>query len=112
MSGTAGLAASRQLHISQAALTKSLRQLEEDAGVPLLVRSPRGVSLTEAGQRLFARTRLVTRQLDLVAVELPALDPGELQLRLLTRPDAPLTPATAYFAQCLVDACSAPPSAP
>lgn len=50
---------------------------------------------------------------DLVAVELPALDPGELQLKLLTRPDAPLTPATAYFAQCLVDACGAPqPSAP
>ncbi|MGH6628037.1 MAG: LysR substrate-binding domain-containing protein [Burkholderiaceae bacterium] len=63
-------AASRQLHISQAALTKSLRQLEEDAGVPLLVRSPRGVSLTEAGQRLLTRASLVTRQLDLATVEL------------------------------------------
>lgn len=63
-------AASRQLHISQAALTKSLRQLEEDAGAPLLVRSPRGVSLTETGQRLFARASLVTRQLDLASDEL------------------------------------------
>lgn len=63
-------AAARQLHISQAALTKSLRQLEEDAGLPLLVRSPRGVSLTEDGQRLFARARLVTRQLDLADEEL------------------------------------------
>jgi LysR family transcriptional regulator, regulator of abg operon len=63
-------AAARQMFISQAALTKSLRQLEDDAGVTLLVRSPRGVSLTQAGQRLLARANLVTRQLDLAAEEL------------------------------------------
>ena len=63
-------AAAREMFISQAALTKSLRQLEDDAGVPLLVRSPRGVSLTDAGQRLLARAKLVTRQLDLAAEEL------------------------------------------
>ena len=63
-------AAARQLHISQAALTKSLRQLEEDAGLPLLVRSPRGVVLTEAGQRLYNRAYLVQRQLDLAHEEL------------------------------------------
>jgi LysR family transcriptional regulator of abg operon len=63
-------AAARHLHVSQAALTKSLRQLEDDAGVPLLVRSPRGVNLTAAGQRLFARANLVTRQLDLASSEL------------------------------------------
>lgn len=63
-------AASRQQHVSQAALTKALRQLEDDAGVPLLVRSPRGVSLTPAGQRLLARAQLVTRQIDLAAGEL------------------------------------------
>lgn len=68
-------AAARQLHVSQAALTKSLRQLEEDAGTALLVRSPRGVNLTEAGQRLLARARLITRQLDLAAAELR--DAGE-----------------------------------
>lgn len=63
-------AAARHLHVSQAALTKSLRQLEDDAGVPLLVRSPRGVNLTAAGQRLHARANLVTRQLDLATSEL------------------------------------------
>ena len=63
-------AAAREMFISQAALTKSLRQLEDDAGVPLLVRSPRGVSLTDPGQRLLARAKLVTRQLDLAAEEL------------------------------------------
>lgn len=63
-------AAARHLHVSQAALTKSLRQLEDDSGVPLLVRSSRGVNLTAAGQRLYARANLVTRQLDLASSEL------------------------------------------
>lgn len=63
-------AAARAMHLSQAALTKSLRQLEEDSGVPLLLRSSRGATLTEAGQRLHARARLVTRQLSLAQDEL------------------------------------------
>lgn len=79
-------AAARQMFISQAALTKSLRQLEDDAGVPLLVRSPRGVNLTEAGQRLLARASLVTRQLDLATQELrdAAGDPSGLVRAALT----------------------------
>ena len=48
-------AAARQLHLSQAAITKSMRSLEESAGTPLLVRKSRGVGLT-AGLRP-ARTR-------------------------------------------------------
>ncbi len=63
-------AAARQVHLSQAALTKSLRQLEEEAGVPLLMRSSRGVGLTEAGQRLLARAQLVLRQVELAEDEL------------------------------------------
>ena len=58
-------AAARELHLTQAALTKSLRQLEEEAGVALLVRKSRGVGLTEAGLRLHARALLVMRQLAL-----------------------------------------------
>ena len=63
-------AAARALHLTQAALTKSLRQLEEDHGVALLVRKASGVQLTEAGQRLHARARLVSRQLELAREEL------------------------------------------
>ena len=63
-------AAARALHLTQAALTKSLRQLEEDHGVALLVRKSSGVQLTEAGVRLHARARLVTRQLELAREEL------------------------------------------
>jgi len=63
-------AAARDMHLSQAALTKSLRLLEEQAGVALLVRQSRGVLLTEAGQRLHARASLVLRQVTLAQEEL------------------------------------------
>lgn len=63
-------AAARYLNISQAALTKSLRDLEDDSEVPLLVRSPRGVTLTPAGEKLLTRANLIVRQLDLAADEL------------------------------------------
>lgn len=63
-------AAARAMHLTQAALTKSLRQLEENAGVALLVRQSRGVTLTEAGLRLHARARLVSRQLELAQDDL------------------------------------------
>ena len=63
-------AAAREMHLTQAALTKSLRLLEEEAGVALLVRQSRGVVLTDAGQRLHARAQLVTRQIALARDEL------------------------------------------
>ena len=63
-------AAAKHLHLSQAAVTKSMRLLEAEAGVPLLVRRSRGVDLTEAGQRLLARARLVGRQVELAREEL------------------------------------------
>jgi DNA-binding transcriptional LysR family regulator len=55
-------AAALELHVSQAAVTKSMRLLEEEVGVPLLLRRSRGVDLTEAGERLLARARLIIRQ--------------------------------------------------
>lgn len=63
-------AAARELHLTQAALTKSLRLLEEDTGVALLIRKSRGVVPTEAGHRLHARAQLVMRQLALAQDEL------------------------------------------
>jgi LysR family transcriptional regulator of abg operon len=63
-------AAARELNLTQAALTKSLRLLEQDSGVALLIRKSRGVVLTEAGQRLHVRARLVMRQVALAQDEL------------------------------------------
>ena len=65
-------AAARSQHVSQAAVTKSLKGLEDAAGVALLTRKTHGVVLTDSGTRLMARARLVTRQIDLAAAELDA----------------------------------------
>jgi len=46
--GHIGRAAAR-LRLAQPALTRQIRDLEKETGVELLVRSPRGVELTEAG---------------------------------------------------------------
>jgi LysR family transcriptional regulator, regulator of abg operon len=63
-------AAARALHLSQAAVTKSMRLLEEAAATPLLIRRARGVMLTEAGQRLLARARVISRQVALAQEDL------------------------------------------
>lgn len=63
-------AAARTMNLSQAALTKSLRQLEEQAGIALLTRSSKGVRPTPACEALIARARLITRQFALAEQEL------------------------------------------
>lgn len=50
-------AAARKLGLTQPSLTKSLRQLEEQTALVLLVRSSHGVTLTNEGQRVVARAR-------------------------------------------------------
>jgi len=45
--------AAEELNISQAAISQQVRLLEDYAGIRLFNRLPRGVSLTEAGRRLF-----------------------------------------------------------
>ncbi|BAN46093.1 LysR family transcriptional regulator [Metapseudomonas resinovorans] len=54
--------ASRLLHISQPALSKGIKELETELGVPLLVRSNRGITLTEYGERLVRRARLILEE--------------------------------------------------
>ena len=55
--------AARALDASPAAITKSLRQLEEDAQIPLVVRTSSGVTLTEFGQTLLVHARLMIVQM-------------------------------------------------
>ncbi|MGU7784377.1 LysR substrate-binding domain-containing protein [Burkholderia sp. PU8-34] len=57
--------AARHLHLSQAAVTKAIRELEQDLEAPLISRSTRGVTLTECGQQLTVRARLAHAQLAL-----------------------------------------------
>lgn len=57
-------AAARALFLSQSALTKSLRELEEDVGAQLLVRSYKGIEFTPAGKVLLSHARLALSMLD------------------------------------------------
>lgn len=56
-------AAARTAGVTQPALTKQLARLERQLGVPLFVRSIRGVAPTEYGQALLPRARIVRAQL-------------------------------------------------
>ena len=54
--------AARTLRISQSALSRSMKQLENDIGVKLFQRQPRGVCLTPEGEILSQFARLITSQ--------------------------------------------------
>ncbi len=62
-SGGIGRAAQR-LHLSQPAVSKRLRALEELVGARLLERSPRGVTMTADGARLYAHAQRLLADLD------------------------------------------------
>ncbi|MDR3454924.1 MAG: LysR substrate-binding domain-containing protein [Rhodoferax sp.] len=61
---TGSLRASAEiLNVTQPALTKALRQLEDEFGTALVLRTPKGVRLTPAGDLLAARAATVVREL-------------------------------------------------
>src|SRR3954466_4202641 len=49
--------AAARLYISQPALSQQIRSLEEQVGLPLSVRHPRGMELTVAGEVLLGEAR-------------------------------------------------------
>ena len=56
--------AANLLHISQPALSKQIKGVEEKLGGPLLVRNRRDVRLTAAGTLLYGEARRIVRDLD------------------------------------------------
>ena len=63
-------AASQRLGVAQPSLSQTIRQLEYELGVELLVRSPRGVSPTESGRVLLDRASGILNALELTANEI------------------------------------------
>jgi DNA-binding transcriptional LysR family regulator len=67
---TAGAA---RVHVTQAAISMQIRQLENETGAKLFVRAPRKVILTEAGERLLERAYVILREHDAALEEMAAL---------------------------------------
>ena len=74
-------AAARTMNLCQSALTKSLRELEEELGVELMTRSYKGIEFTDAGQTLLTRARLALALLDKAQDEI-ALQRGGAGVRV------------------------------
>jgi LysR family nitrogen assimilation transcriptional regulator len=62
--------AAQALNVAQPALSRQIRKLEGELGVPLLLRRPRGVELTPTGARLLERAEAVFQSLRETAEEL------------------------------------------
>ena len=58
-------AAARSLFQTQAAVTKTIKNLENDIGATLIIREARGVHLTEDGETLALHARHALRELEL-----------------------------------------------
>lgn len=62
------------LNTVQSNVSGQIRQLETEIGVPLLVRSRRGASLTEAGRAVVTRARRIQRERDGILADVAALE--------------------------------------
>jgi len=62
--GSFTVAAERRLHTAQPSLSRQIRDLEQEVGVDLLVRSARGVELTDSGRAFLDHARLTLVQVE------------------------------------------------
>jgi len=69
--------AARELAVSQPALSKSVRKLEQHFGVALFDRRARGMALTPTGAALLTHARLIEAQCRFADAEIDALAHGE-----------------------------------
>ena len=85
-------AAAREAGWTQPAVSQHLARLEREAGGPLLLRGPGGVTPTEAGEALLRRADVVAAELHAAAEELGALTSLRAgRVRLVAFPSAAAT---------------------
>jgi DNA-binding transcriptional LysR family regulator len=75
-------AAARLLRCTQPAVAQHIRRLESELDTPLLVRSRRGSTLTEAGAVLYRRANLALRALQIAEREIKEKRKSSLELAL------------------------------
>src|SRR2546426_12127971 len=66
-------AGARRVHVTQAAISMQIRQLENELGAKLFIRAPRRGMLTEAGEQLLQRAREILRDHDAAIEEMGEL---------------------------------------
>ncbi|MEO8435997.1 MAG: LysR family transcriptional regulator [Pyrinomonadaceae bacterium] len=66
-----------RVHVTQAAISMQIRQLERELDARVFVRAPRRVMLTEAGEKLLDRARAILREHDAAVEEIGALAGAE-----------------------------------
>ncbi|NVK19820.1 MAG: LysR family transcriptional regulator [Methylocystaceae bacterium] len=64
--------AAQRLNVTQPALSRQIKMLEDDAGVPLFVRTGRGVILSEAGERMAPRARILAEEMERLKTDMTA----------------------------------------
>ena len=70
-------AGAKRVHVTQAAISMQIRQLENELGARLFIRAPRRVVLTEAGEHLLHRARHILREHDAAQDEIAELAGAE-----------------------------------
>ena len=79
--------ASRELHLSQPAVSMQIKQLEESLGLPLFEQIGKRIHLTAAGKEVLSYARAITQQLDElegVLNRLKGLSGGRLRISVAT----------------------------
>ena len=89
--------AALKLHVSQPALSRQIRDLEEELGFPLLQRSAKSVRLTEAGRTFLTEAQAVLQRADAAVKAARAIATGgrgELHVGYAPSPTVRILPPT------------------
>jgi LysR family transcriptional regulator, regulator of abg operon len=82
-------AAAESMHVTAPALTKALQQLEGEFGAALVIRSPKGVRLTPAGELVAARASIALREIERAREEVSwHMQHGKATLTIASSPAA------------------------
>lgn len=97
--------AAAKMNVAQPALSRQIRDLEEELGVPLFERTSRFVDLTDAGREFVTEAREVLQRMELATKKVRAFatgERGEIHLGYAPSPSVELLPKAlqAFAEQC------------
>ena len=77
--------AARQLYISQPSLSSAIKELEDELGIEIFRRTPKGITLTPDGTEFLSYVRQITEQTDLLEQRYMHKKPARRLLRISTQ---------------------------